>query len=155
MTLKQKQRLAAAENESRAAGGKLTHRLLGNGTILVADTHGSQKTLALLGTDGDYIDPKHSDEVRIFLAYEKLTDINRAFDPWVDLIDFRPKLQKLGISRPRQDAAFKRMILTGEFHLTPDSSRNRNTEAALKAAYYSGVENLNWIGISKDYDPIS
>lgn len=152
MTPKQKQRIAAAENESRAAGGKLTHRLLGNGTVLVADTHGSQKTLALVGTDGDYIDPTFSDEVRIFLAYEKLSSIDRTFTNWVDLVDLRPKLK--AIARAKQDAAFKRMILTGEVHLTPDSSRNRNTEAALKAAYQSGSEKLNWIAITTDYDPI-
>lgn len=148
MTPAQKKRIEAARQETEAGGGTLAHRRLGNGTLLVTDTYQGKKTVALLGTDGDYIDPDHSVETKILLAYETLS---KKTQDWVPLINLRPQVKA---KRSAVDAALLRMIRTGAVHVVPDSSRARNTKEARDAAFRLGGEYLNWVGIEPHYDPI-
>lgn len=149
MTTAQKQRIEAAEKDAKAAGSKLRHRRLGNGTVLVAETYRGRRTVALLGTDGNYIDPKFSPEVRIFLAYEQLVQWETR--DWVQLMHLRPKVK---ITRAKVDATLLRMIRTGLVVLAPESSRRRNDDDMVAAAITIGGEAHHIIAFEPEYDPI-
>lgn len=149
MTPAQKQRLEGAEQETRAGGGKLTHRKLGNGTVLVTETYKGKKTVNLLGTDGHYIDPKHSVETRIFLAYEQLAKWETR--DWVQLMHLRLKVK---VSRAKVDAALLRMIKTGMVVLAPESHRSRNDKVMVEAAFMMAGEANHIIAFEPEYDPI-